>query len=65
MLRLEFRNGYTTGIVATPALDRFLSHGVNLDRFRGGVWYAVPATAAAELRRLAAGLHPLRVRSSG
>jgi hypothetical protein len=58
---LRFTNGYATGIVATAALDRFLSYGVNLDQFARGRWYRVPAAAAAELRRLAASLEPLRL----
>lgn len=58
---LEFRNGYTTGIVAGARLDRFLSYGVHLERFFRGRWYRVPDGVAAELRRLAAGLTPLRV----
>jgi hypothetical protein len=58
---LRFRNGYATGIVAGKRLDRFLSYGVHIERFRRGTWYRVPATLAAELRRLAAPLEPLRV----
>jgi len=58
---LRFRNGYVTGIVASAGLDRFLSYGVNLGRFERGIWYRVPAGAAAELRRLTAGMKPLRV----
>jgi hypothetical protein len=58
---LEFRNGSTTGIVARARLDRFLSYGVHLERFFRGRWYQVPDGVAAELRRLAAGLTPLRV----
>ena len=58
---LRFTNGYVTGIVATRHLDRFLSYGVYLGRFKQGRWYRFPATVAAELRRLAAPLTPLRV----
>jgi hypothetical protein len=58
---LRFRNGYVTGIVATVRLDRFLSYGVNGDRFAGGRWYAMPRRLSVELRRLASGLHPLRL----
>jgi hypothetical protein len=58
---LRFTNGYATGIVATTRLDRFLSYGVNLDQFRRGRWYRVPAAAAAELRRLSSPLAPLRL----
>jgi hypothetical protein len=58
---LRFRNGYVTGIVATARLDRFLSYGVNLDRFRRAVWYRMPARLASELRRLTAGMTPQRV----
>jgi hypothetical protein len=58
---LRFRNGYATGIAASARLDRFLSYGVNLERFRRGVWYRLPARLSAELRRLTAGMKPLRV----
>jgi hypothetical protein len=60
-LELRFRNGYVTGIVATARLDRFLSYGVNLDQFRRGKWYRVPARAALELRKLAGQVKPLRL----
>jgi hypothetical protein len=59
--KLTFRNGYVTGIVASPRLDRFLSYGVNLGRFRRGAWYRVPSAIARELRTLTVGLDPLRV----
>ena len=59
--KLEFTNGYVTGIVARSRLDRFLSYGVNLDQFQRGRWYAVPASAALALQRLASGLKPLRL----
>jgi hypothetical protein len=58
---LRFRNDYATGVVASARLDRFLSYGVNLGRFGIRKWYRVPAEAAAELRRLASTLAPLRV----
>jgi hypothetical protein len=58
---LRFRNGYATGIVASAALDRFLSYGVNLDHFARGRWYRMPRRAAAELRRLGRSLEPLRL----
>jgi hypothetical protein len=58
---LRFRNGYPTGIAATARLDRFLSYGVNLERFRRGRWYRLPHAVSVELRRLTAGLAPLRV----
>jgi hypothetical protein len=59
--QLKFRNDYVTGIVATRRLDRFLSYGVHLERFKRGVWYRVPARSALELRRLTAGLAPFRL----
>lgn len=58
---LRFPNGYVTGIVATSRLDRFLSYGVNLEQFQRGRWYRVPTRLAAELRKLTAGMKPLRV----
>lgn len=59
--QLRFRNNYVTGIVATRDLDRFLSYGVHLERFKANQWYAVPSRLSAELRRLTAGLRPLHV----
>src|SRR6266487_945000 len=47
---LRFTNGYVTGIVATSRLDRFLSYGVYLERFRRGSWYRTPARLAREFR---------------
>jgi hypothetical protein len=61
VLRLEFRNGYVTGIVGSRGFDRFLSYGVNLGRLQRGMWYRVPAVAAADLRALASTLRPLRL----
>jgi hypothetical protein len=58
---LRFRNGYVAGIIARGERDRFLSYGVYLGRFRRGAWYRVPARLATDLRRLTAGLEPLRV----
>jgi hypothetical protein len=58
---LRYRNGYVTGIVVSAKLDRFLSYGVNVNRFRRGVWYRVPTRVASELRKLTAGMKPLRV----
>ena len=58
---LRFRNGYATGVAATAKLNRFLSYGVNTDRFHRGVWYRIPARLAAELGTLTAGMKPLRV----
>jgi hypothetical protein len=58
---LRFPNGYVTGIAATARLDRFLSYGVNLGHFHEGVWYRIPARISAELRRLTAGMKPLRI----
>jgi hypothetical protein len=58
---LRFDNGYATGIVASPRLDRFLSYGVYLGRFARGAWYRVPPTLSSDLRALTATLTPLRV----
>jgi hypothetical protein len=58
---LRFRNDYVTGIVATRRLDRFLSYGVHLERFARDKWYAVPRSLSDELRRLTAGLRPIRL----
>lgn len=59
--RLEFRNGYVTGIAATARLDRFHRPGFTLRQFGPDRWYRVPPIAARGLRALAAGLKPLRV----
>jgi hypothetical protein len=59
--RLLYRNGYVTGIVATARLDRFLSYGVNTGQFPRGQWYRVPRRAASELRKVTAGMAPLRL----
>jgi hypothetical protein len=59
--QLRFRNGYVSGIVAGARLDRFLSYGVNLGRFVRNRWYALPRRLSAELRRVTAGLSPLRL----
>ena len=56
---LRFRGGYVTGIVATAGLDRFLSYGVNLQRFTRGTWYRVPARVVVELKRMRKSLEPL------
>ena len=61
---LRFRNGYVTGIVASARLDRFLSYGVNMNRFSGGRWYRLPAATARALRRLTMTLTPLRLTRS-
>jgi hypothetical protein len=58
---LRFSNGYVTGIAATAKLDRFLSYGVYVERFHRGAWYRIPTRLSAELRRLTAGMKPLRV----
>lgn len=58
---LRFDNGYATGIVASPKLDRFLSYGVHLGHFARGAWYEVPPALSSELRMLTARLSPLRV----
>lgn len=58
---LRTPNGYATGIVATPRLDRFLTYGVNDGRFARNTWYAVPHKLSVELRRLTVNLRPLRL----
>jgi hypothetical protein len=58
---LRFKNGYVTGIAGAAGLDRFLSYGVNTSRFERGIWYRVPARVATELRKLTAGMKPLRL----
>jgi hypothetical protein len=58
-LQLRFSNGYFPGIIAGANLDRFLSYGVYLERFRRGVWYAIPPRTAHALRKVAGRLFPL------
>jgi hypothetical protein len=58
---LRYRNGYISGIVAAPHLERFLSYGVFLGRFTPYHWYEVPRAAARNFRRLTLGLPPLRL----
>lgn len=58
---LRFPNGYVTGVVGGARLDRFLSFGVHLERFRRGAWYRVPPRAANELRQLTGSLEPVPV----
>lgn len=53
VLQLRFRNGYVAGLVGSPQLDRFRSHGVICGRFKRGSWYRLPKTTAHDLRRLA------------
>ena len=59
--RLEFSDGYISGIITGADLGRFLSYGVNLDQFKAGAWYQVPIRAAAGLKRLSVDLAPLRL----
>jgi hypothetical protein len=59
--QLRFDNGYVTGIVATRRLDRFLSYGVNLGRFKRDGWYSIPSGFSVELGRLTAELRPFRL----
>jgi hypothetical protein len=58
---LRFRNGYVTGLAATAKLDRFLSYGVYIERFRRGTWYRLPTPLAREFRELSAKLTPYRL----
>jgi MYXO-CTERM domain-containing protein len=55
-LKLEFANGYVSGVVGGSKLDRFRSGGVNLDQFHQGVWYRLPTRIASGLRILAVAL---------
>ena len=58
-LELRFRNGYVAGIAVGANLDRFLSYGVYVGRFRRGTWYVIPARTAHGLRKAAGRLVPL------
>jgi hypothetical protein len=61
---LRFSNAYVAGVIGTAKLDRFYSYGVYCGRFLAGHWYRIPANVARHLRRLTAGLSPLRLKGS-
>ena len=58
---LRWRDGFASGLVAGAELNRFRGHGFFCGRFVRGRWYRFPAEATAALRRLTAGIRPLRV----
>jgi hypothetical protein len=58
---LRFGDDYVSGMVARKKLDRFRAYGFICGRFERGKWYAFPGRAAAELRKLTAGMRPMRV----
>jgi hypothetical protein len=58
---LRFRDGYPSGMVASSWLNRFRAYGFMCGRFERGRWYRFPPRAVAEIRRLTAGLEPLRI----
>ena len=58
VFQLRFDNDYTIGLLGGPRRDRFLSYGVNLDRFRRGVWYRLPRRASTGLRVATVALEP-------
>jgi hypothetical protein len=53
--QLAGRSGYVTGIVVGA---RFLSYGINLNRFNTSVWYRLPSRAARALGILSGPLRP-------
>lgn len=61
---LRFNDGSLAGVVGGRKLDRALVNGLNCGRFRRGIWYRLPASAAVEVSRLAAPLARLRVSPS-
>jgi hypothetical protein len=58
---LRWRNGYTSAVVGGATLDRFRAQGFFCGRFVRGRWYRFPVEATAGLRKLTAGIRPLRV----
>lgn len=58
---LRWRDGYASGLVAGADLVRFRGHGFFCGRFVRGKWYLFPAEATAALKKLTAGIRPLRV----
>ncbi|HET6173820.1 MAG TPA: hypothetical protein VFD90_14500 [Gaiellales bacterium] len=63
LFQIKVDGGYVTGIVATKRLERFRSGGMGT-RFGPDDWYRVPPTVASALRKLSAGMQPLRVTQS-
>jgi len=58
---LRFGDDYASGMVASTWLNRFRAYGINCGHFMRGRWYRFPPRAVTEIRRLTAGLLPLRV----
>jgi hypothetical protein len=58
---LRWRNGYTSAVVGGATLGRFRAQGFYCGRFVRGRWYRFPAEAAAAMKKLTAGVRPLRV----
>jgi hypothetical protein len=58
---LRWRDGYVSGLVAGTGLNRFRAHGFFCGRFVPGHWYRFPAEATVWLKRLTAGMRPIRV----
>jgi hypothetical protein len=58
---LRWSDGYATGMVAGTMLKRFRAYGFYCERFQRGKWYWIPPRAAAALRRMTAGMRPMRV----
>ena len=58
---LRFQDRYPSGMVASRWLNRFRAYGFFCGRFERGTWYRFPTRAVVEVRRLSAGLRPLRV----
>jgi hypothetical protein len=58
---LRYPDGYASGMVAGAMLKRFRAYGFICGRFERGRWYWFPPRAAAALRRMTAGMRPMRV----
>jgi hypothetical protein len=58
---LRFRDDHASGMAAGPELKRFRAYGFYCGRFEHGKWYRFPARAGAALKKLTAGMQPLRV----
>ncbi len=56
---LQFANGYVSGVLTDSTPTRFLSGGVNLERFNDHLWYRVPPGLARALHAVAGSLAPL------
>lgn len=58
---LRWKNGYTSAVVGGAKLDRLRAQGFFCGRFVRGRWYRFPAEATIMVKKLTAGMRPLRI----